>query len=81
MSRADAAPPHALEDLSTFTVREIINDGRDAAGKLVILGQFANCSSDALVKLQRAPLPHDERGVREMLERIRLRSRAPYSVA
>ena len=81
MSRADAAPPHALEDLSAFAVREIINDGRDAAGKLVILGQFANCSSDALVKLQRAPLPHDERGVREMLERIRLRSRAPYSGA
>ena len=73
--------PHALADLTSFRAREVINDGRDVHGRVVVLGAFDGCDEDALVKLQRSPLPHDLDGVRALLRRVRLRARAPYSGA
>ena len=73
--------PHALADLTSFRAREVINDGRDVHGRVVVLGAFDGCDEDALVKLQRSPLPYDLDGVRALLRRVRLRARAPYSGA
>ena len=73
--------PHALADLTSFRAREVINDGRDVHGRVGVLGAFDGCDEDALVKLQRSPLPHDLDGVRALLRRVRLRARAPYSGA
>lgn len=68
--------PHALADLTSFRAREVINDGRDVHGRVVVLGAFDGCDEDALVKLQRSPLPHDLDGVRALLRRVRLRARS-----
>ena len=79
MSTAERALPHALRDFASFAMSRVINDGRDAHGRVVALGRFEGEDLDSLVKLSRAPLPSDEEGVGAALASCELRTRMPYS--
>ena len=79
-SSARGALPHELEDLRAFTLDRVINDGRDAHGRVVALGTFEGEQAQSLVKLNRAPLPSSTDAVRALLREVTsMRTRMPYS--
>ena len=48
--------PDRLPSLAGFKVDEILNDGKES-GVVALLGTFAGCATQSVVKLSRPPIP------------------------
>ena len=68
--------PDRLQSLAGFKVNEILNDGKES-GVVALLGTFAGCATQSVVKLSRPPIPlGDPDG---LASAVTLSERAPYS--